>query len=226
MVRTGAIPIRSSSCLCFEKTVGTPLLSLLPKKLYLSASRGATLRGADHAKLLQQAERVPFGPLFHNLAVHDVVNVSTGKARFLPRRWDALKVPGVLDPNGIVGRHHLALRDQELGGEMDLTEGGEVGGKQVFEGLASSDGCSRHMTCIVGGVEFINDIQVSFVPDLVFPAQHELFIVFGGHGFFLLSLKSQYRFIDPQSCFWHDGVYEMVFLFYRTSVSAFLAKVY
>src|SRR5579859_349469 len=94
---------------------------------------GRPLRGAIHAKLLQQAERVPFGPLFHNLAVYNVIDVSAGKARFLPRRWDALKFPGMLESYGIVGRHHLALRDQELGGEMDFAEGGEVGGKQVFE---------------------------------------------------------------------------------------------
>src|SRR5215831_14735523 len=112
----------------------------------------------DDAKLLHQVQHVPFSPLFHNLAVYNPVDVGAGNGRFLPRWWDPLKRTCVLEPNGIVDSHHVALRDQELGCEMDVVEGGEVGGNQVFECLATSDGtrCTSHMTYIVGGVEFID----------------------------------------------------------------------
>jgi hypothetical protein len=81
-----------------------------------------------------RTEQVCFDPLFHNLTVHNPVDVSASHGRFLPRRWDPLKRTYMLEPKGVVDSHHVALRDQELGGDMDV-EGGEVGGDLLFECL-------------------------------------------------------------------------------------------
>src|SRR5260370_25735741 len=94
-------------------------------------------RGED-AQLLHEAREVRFEPLFHNLAVHNPVDVRAGSGRFVPRRRDPLKRTGVLDPVGIVDDHHFALRDAELGRDMDV-EGRQVGGEELFECLAASD---------------------------------------------------------------------------------------
>jgi hypothetical protein len=87
-------------------------------------------RGQE-AELLHQAKHVNFNPLLHDLAVHNPVDVNAGKGRFLPRWWDPLKLPFVLGPIGIVDGHHVALRDEELGGVLDI-EGGEVDGEEVL----------------------------------------------------------------------------------------------
>src|SRR6266498_203902 len=73
---------------------------------------------------------------------------------------------------------------------MDV-KGGEVYGQQLFECLAASDGSrgTNDMADVVRGVKFIDDVHVSFVPNLVFPAQNKFFVFFSGHGLFLLSLR-------------------------------------
>src|SRR6266542_5945294 len=62
----------------------------------------------ENTELLHEAKHVCFEPLFHKLAVHDPVDVSAGNAQFLPRRWDSLKLPPVLEPIGIADDHHVA----------------------------------------------------------------------------------------------------------------------
>jgi len=64
----------------------------------------------------------------------------------------------VLDPIGVVDDDHVALRDEELGRDLDV-ESGQVGGEQLFECLATSD-WSRDtavMADVVRRVQFIDD---------------------------------------------------------------------
>jgi len=93
----------------------------------------------------------------------------------------------VLDPIGIVDDHHVALRDEELGRHLDV-ESGQVGGEQLLECLAASDWCrdTTVMADVVGGVKFIDDVHVSFDPDLLSPAQNEPLVFFSRHGLTLL----------------------------------------
>jgi hypothetical protein len=64
-------------------------------------------------------------------------------------------------------------------------EGGQIGGKQVLEGLAASNGSrgrqTTHMQDAVRGAQVVDNVHVSLVA-LLFPAQHELLVVFCGHG--------------------------------------------
>ncbi len=136
--------------------------------------------------MLHEAKQVTFDPLFHNLAVGDPVDVGTGDAGLLPCCWDALELAFVLEAIGIVDDHHVVLRHEEFGRVIDI-EGGEVGGDQLPECLAAPD-WSRDTTDtadVVRAAKLIDDVQVPLAPELSFPAQHELLVLFGGHGFTL-----------------------------------------
>src|SRR5262249_4020486 len=113
------------------------------------------------------------------------VDVRAGYTRFLPRRRDPLKCPDVLDTRGLAVHHPVALRDEEirLGRRVDI-EGRPIAGKQVFERLAAANRSrdSGDMADVIGGMQFIDDVPVAVVA-LLTPAQDDLFVVFGGHGF-------------------------------------------
>src|SRR5262249_12669452 len=136
------------------------------------------------AELLHEAGEVSFEPLFHSLAIHNPVDVGARDRHFPACSWDALKLAGVLDPIAVVDDHHVALCDEELGRDIDV-EGGQVGGEKLFECLAASDWV-RHDAAVVSNevtsVQFIDDLHVSLVPDLVSPAQNDCLVSFSGHG--------------------------------------------
>src|SRR6266702_5286316 len=142
----------------------------------------------DDAELLHKAKQVTLDPLFRDLAGGDPVDVSAGNAGLLPRGRDALELAFMLEPIGIVDDDHVVLRYQEFGRVVDI-EGSEVSGDQLLECLASAD-WSRDTTDtadVVRTAEFIDDVRVPFVPELVLPAQHELLVFPSGHCFALLS---------------------------------------
>ena len=183
-MRTHALPCRAYALANATLTNRRALYALAERLPSIMRWHG------EEAESLQGASSVSLEPLFHDLAVHDVVDVNTGKGRFLLRRRDALKLTGVLSPIGIVDGHPIALRDEELA-RVTHIESGEVGGERLLQCLAALFGSGEpsDMADVVRGAKFVDDIHVSFVPDLLFPAQNDLFVLFSGNGFFLLIFR-------------------------------------
>jgi hypothetical protein len=96
----------------------------------------------------------------------------------------------VLGPTGVVNDDHVALRDEEPR-RLAKIEAGEVGGEQLLQSLAAShrSRSADDVTDVVRGVELVDDVQVSLVPDLLFPAQNELFVLFSDMALLTHSVK-------------------------------------
>src|SRR5262245_23255437 len=165
-----------------------PSTNQLARLQHTGSAPQALFERRKEAKLLQQAEHVLFGPLFHNLAAHNAVDVCAGHGRFLLRRRDPLKYSDVLEARGLTIYHEVTLGDEEvrLRRRVD-SKGCPVAGKQLFERLAAAHWSrdTRDRADVVRAMHVIDDGPVSVVARLT-PAPNDLFVVFGGHGLFLL----------------------------------------
>src|SRR5213082_1688752 len=105
-----------------------------------NASRFRLSHGRKTPKLLHQAQGIEVGPLFDDLATHDVKDIGAGKRHVLPSWGKTLKGPLMDATPSVANRHLVPLSNHVLSRELEVGEGGGVSGHQLFGLLDASNG--------------------------------------------------------------------------------------
>ncbi len=90
--------------------------------------------------MLEQAQGIQVGPLFGDLAVHNLEEIGAGKRHVLPRWRKTLKGSLLRAAPGVSDRYLVPLGDQVLSGELEVGEGGGEFYHQHFGLLDASNG--------------------------------------------------------------------------------------
>lgn len=140
-----------------------PLVSA--EKRFATCSRARRNR----AELLHPAEHINHRPAIFHLPIHDAEQAHLLDLEALARRRDAEECARTLvrSAHGDTGSYLVSLCDGILEREVEIRESAPQQGGDLLEVLAAI--CSSRLVVVdgIGGNEFVNDAQISFVEKLI-----------------------------------------------------------
>src|SRR5574341_468407 len=173
-------------CLASRMDIGTPFAGSPGEEdaaralAYLSSLLSRCGHGA---KVLQNAQPIELGPLFHDLASSDAADVDPGVHDLLARRRNAHELPVMRAAHREAVHDLVAFGTLVLNGEIEVGEGDEVEQVRLFApGLSTQRRTSAgEVRCVVVSNELVNDARIFPVIDFRIIAADDGFVGCGGH---------------------------------------------